>query len=111
MKGLMLMYNSESPDRHYIISAGQKIIIEAGEYNVVPIDLSNIIAGYKEPSPQLYSKELPKSLIIPEVNPVSLPAVSETINQREILNIQSGSPYNTLFTGNLTQLLNSARSK
>ena len=46
MSTINLMYNTSKPDIHFVVSAGQAInITQPGIYNIVPIDLENLIAG------------------------------------------------------------------
>lgn len=56
MSTLNLLYNTNNPGIHYIVSAGQNInITEVGTYNVVPIDLQALIGGNNK---SMYSDNL-----------------------------------------------------
>lgn len=106
MKEISLLFNSSKPEIHYLISAGQSIDIQTpGIYNVVPLNLENIIAGF-QPKPAL---ELPTVVNNLPESSKSILELNQPAVPREIT-IQGGK-IDTLFTQNLSQLLIEARQK
>lgn len=69
MSTLNLLYNTNNPGIHYIVSAGQNInITELGTYNVVPIDLQALIGGSNK---SMYSDNLFDKVNTPNMSNIS----------------------------------------
>lgn len=127
-ENITLMFNADAPHIHFVLSAGQKIDIKVpGTYEVVPISLNKIVAGYSsyknnevyEDNENLSEDSFAgnisqdnqdNTIESPETNSIfelNQPRVPELVQDP----IKGGNPINLLFTQNLSKLLADARYK
>jgi hypothetical protein len=106
MKDLNLLYNTSKPDIYFVVSAGHSIPITVpGTYNLVPINLDKIVAGYQDntiPQPPPSTNTIINKSILSE---------AEELKGGEIDKPSEESIFNTevLFTQNLSRLINQSR--
>lgn len=124
LKDINLMFNATNPEIHYIVSAGQSIDIKTpGVYNVVPLNLSKIVAGYTQVSetPTTLTNFNAGSVIESAHESKSLLANDDTTsshstltgNKRNTQSIQNNKSAvsDILFTDNLANLINETRQR
>lgn len=105
MKDLNLMFNVSDPSVYHIVEAGKSVTIDLpGTYNVVPINLDKIIAGYAAPLPPLQEPETP-SLLDLAINENDKPVTNNTLDTKIDTKIEP------LFTRNLSDLLYLTRAQ
>lgn len=139
---LTLMFNAQAPHIHFVLSAGQKIDIKVpGTYEVVPISLNKIVAGYSsyknnvseqgennDVEGGLTNNQYNENIIeygmsdntvsdnqdiqAPSVISNSVLELNQPNTQEHIKEpVKGGNPINLLFTQNLSKLLVDTRYK
>lgn len=100
MSTLNLLYNTNNPGIHYIVSAGQNInITELGTYNVVPIDLQALIGGSNK---SIYSDNLFDKVNIPNMSNIS--GGGDVVCNEEMMNNNISSNMSSSMTDNMSNM-------
>lgn len=114
MKDLNIMFNASNPEIHFIVSAGQSIDIKTpGVYNIVPISLEKIVAGFSESAAS--TQQLESNLLQDQQQEQQQELQDEAVSADEVPEpIKTFAPAKSidmLFTQNLSALLNNSRMK